>query len=120
MLIESDSHVRDLMRAKLAASGISVTAERPHGIAAQQAIQEMQPQLIFVAIEQPIQRAMQVVDFARAQVPGAMIVAYSGSWSPTEKQHHKQTNVNNFLHNKNKREKKKNKIVISQKPKIIK
>ena len=50
MLIESDSHVRDLMRAKLAASGISVTAERPHGIAAQQAIQEMQPQLIFVAV----------------------------------------------------------------------
>ncbi|MCC6267864.1 MAG: AAA family ATPase [Dehalococcoidia bacterium] len=104
MLIESDSHVRDLMRAKLAASGISVTAERPHGIAAQQAIQEMQPQLIFVAIEQPIQRAMQVVDFARAQVPGAMIVAYSGSWSPTVERRLMQSGVNDFLHGKISRE----------------
>jgi CheY-like chemotaxis protein len=104
MVIESDSHVRDLMRAKLAASGISVTAERPHGIAAQQAIQEMQPQLIFVAIEQPIQRAMQVVDFARAQVPGAMIVAYSGSWSPTVERRLMQSGVNDFLHGKISRE----------------
>ena len=38
MVIESDEHVRELMRGKLEAAGISVSAERPHGIAAQQAI----------------------------------------------------------------------------------
>src|SRR5688572_3866648 len=82
MLIDSDEHVREHVRAKLLAAGIEVGTERAYGIAAQQAIQELQPSLLFIAIEQPIQRAMQVVDFARSMVPNALIVAYSGAWSP--------------------------------------
>jgi len=100
MLIDSDEHVRELMRVKLEAAGIDVLAERPFGIAAQQAIQEMQPQLVVVAIEQPIQRAMQVIDFARAAVPDGMIVAYSGAWSPTVERRLMQSGVNDFLHGK--------------------
>ncbi|MGB4861506.1 MAG: AAA family ATPase [Tepidiformaceae bacterium] len=100
MLIESDEHVRELMRAKIEAAGIPVGFERAHGIAAQQAIQEHRPQLLFVAIEQPIQRAMQVVDFARAQAPEAMIVAYSGAWSPIVERRLMQSGVNDFLHGK--------------------
>jgi pilus assembly protein CpaE len=104
MLIDSDEHVRDLMRVKLEASGIEVLAERAHGLVAQQAIQEMRPALLFVAIEQPIQRAMQVVDYARAIVPEAMIVAYSGAWSPTVERRLMQAGVNDFLHGKISRE----------------
>ncbi len=104
MLIDSDEQVRDILRSKLSAAGISIDAERPHGIAAQQAIQEMQPELIFIAIEQPIQRAMQVVDFARAVVPHALIVAYSGAWSPTVERRLMQAGVNDFLHGKITRE----------------
>lgn len=104
MLIDSDETVRELMRAKVEASGMEVIAERGHGIAAQQAIHEMQPDVIFVAIEQPIQRAMQVVDYARAIVPGALIVAYSGSWSPTVERRLMQAGVNDFLHGKITRE----------------
>jgi pilus assembly protein CpaE len=100
MLIDSDEVVRTQMREKLLAAGIEVTIERPHGIAAQQAIQEREPQLVFVAIEQPIQRAMQVVDFAHATVPGAMVVAYSGAWSPTVERRLMQSGVNDFLHGK--------------------
>jgi len=69
MLVDSDEQVRELMRIKLEQDGIEVIAERALGIAAQQAIQEMQPALVFVAIEQPIQRAMQVIEFARAAAP---------------------------------------------------
>ncbi|MGE3076510.1 MAG: CpaE family protein [Dehalococcoidia bacterium] len=100
MLIDSDEHVRDLMRAKIEAAGLDVAIERAQGIAAQQAIQERQPQLIFVAMEQPIQRAMQVVDFARAQAPDSMIVAYSGAWSPIVERRLMQAGVNDFLHGK--------------------
>jgi pilus assembly protein CpaE len=100
MLIDSDEQIRDLMRAKLELGGITIDAERAHGIAAQQAIQEMRPGLIFIAIEQPIQRAMQVVEFARAIVPDAMIVAYAGSWSPTIERRLMQAGVNDFLHGK--------------------
>lgn len=100
MLIDSDEHVRDLMRAKIESAGMSVDVERAHGIAAQQAIQERRPQLLFVAMEQPIQRAMQVVDFARAQAPEAMIVAYSGAWSPIIERRLMQAGVNDFLHGK--------------------
>lgn len=108
MLIESDEHVRELMRAKIEAAGIRVSFERAHGIAAQQAIQEYRPQLLFIAIEQPIQRAMQVVDFARAQAPGAMIVAYSGAWSPIVERRLMQSGVNDFLHGKITRQQMKN------------
>lgn len=104
MLIDSDEHVRELMRAKIEAAGIDVDIERAHGIAAQQAIHEFNPHLVFVAIEQPIQRAMQVVDFARAQVPGGLIVAYSGAWSPTIERRLMQAGVNDFLHGKITRE----------------
>ena len=100
MVIDSDEHVREQMRLKLTAAGIEVGTERPHGIAAQQAIQEELPELVFVAIEQPIQRAMQVVDFARAIVPHALIVAYSGAWSPTVERRLMQAGVNDFLHGK--------------------
>lgn len=108
MVIESDEHVRELMRGKLEAAGISVSAERPHGIAAQQAIQEMRPEVIFISIEQPIQRAMQVVDFARAQSPASMIVAYSSAWSPTLERRLMQSGVNDFLHGKITRQQMKN------------
>ena len=104
MLIDSDEQVRDVMRGRLAAAGIEILAERPQGIAAQEAIQAMQPQLIFVAIEQPIQRAMQTIDFARAIAPEAMIVAYSGAWSPLVERRLMQSGVNDFLHGKVTRE----------------
>jgi Flp pilus assembly CpaE family ATPase len=104
MLIDSDEHVRQLMRAKIEAAGMVVDAERPLGIAAQQAIQEMLPGVLFVAIEQPIQRAMQVVEFARSVSPEALIVAYSGAWSPTVERRLMQSGVNDFLHGKVTRE----------------
>lgn len=104
MLIDTDEHVREQMRLKLAAAGIEVDVERAHGIAAQQAIQERLPQLLFVAIEQPIQRAMQVVEFARAVAPEALIIAYSGAWSPTVERRLMQAGVNDFLHGKVTRE----------------
>ena len=100
MLIDSNEEVRDLMRAKLESGGIEVLAERAHGIAAQQAIQDLAPELIFVAIEQPIQRAMQVVEFGRAAAPDALIVAYANSWSPTVERRLMQAGVNDFLHGK--------------------
>ena len=100
LLIDSNEQGRELMRAKLEHGGIEVLAERPLGIAAQQAIKDMQPDLVFVAIEQPIQRAMQVIDFARAAMPEALIVAYAGSWSPTIERRLMQAGVNDFLHGK--------------------
>ncbi|HMO53740.1 MAG TPA: AAA family ATPase, partial [Tepidiformaceae bacterium] len=100
MIIDSDELSRDVMKAKALKAGLRVEVERPHGIVAQQTIQEQRPDLLLVSIEQPIERAMQSVDFARALLPDAMIVAYSADWSPMVERRLMQSGVNDFLHGK--------------------
>lgn len=100
MLIDSDELSREVLKTKVERAGLQVAIERPHGIVAQQTIVEQRPDVVFVAIEQPIQRAMQSVDFARAIVPNAMIVAYSDDWSPIVERRLMQAGVNDFLHGK--------------------
>lgn len=100
MLIDSDERMRSLMRAKLVSAGIEVELERAHGIAAQQAIEQYRPSLVFVAVEPPVQRAMQVIEFTRGLVPSAVLVAYSASWSPTVERRLMQEGVTDFLHGK--------------------
>ncbi len=104
ILIDSDEHVRSLMKAKIEAAGLEIAAERAQGIAAQQAVQEMLPLFVFIAVEQPIQRAMQTIEFARSVSPETVIVAYSGSWSPIVERRLMQAGVNDFLHGKVTRE----------------
>ncbi len=100
MLIDSDEVSREVLKTKVEKAGLQVAIERPHGILAQQTIQDQRPDIVFVSIEQPIQRAMQSVDFARAIVPHAMIVAYSAAWSPMVERRLMQAGVNDFLHGK--------------------
>ena len=100
MLIDSDELSREVLKTKVEKAGLPVAIERPHGIVAQQTIIEQRPDVVFVSIEQPIQRAMQSVDFARAIVPNAMIVAYSADWSPIIERRLMQAGVNDFIHGK--------------------
>ncbi len=98
LLVDSDEIGRELMRERIERAGLSVTLERPGGLAAQQTIAESHPDVIFVAVEQPIQRALQVIDFARALLPAAMLVAYAREWSPHVERRLMQAGVNDFLH----------------------
>mgnify|MGYP000439320977 FL=1 len=104
LLVDSDELSRDLLRRRLEAAGLEVTLERPGGLAAQQTIAESHPDVIIVAVESPIQRALQVIDFARALLPGAMLVAYSREWSPHLERRLLQAGVNDFLHGQLSRE----------------
>ncbi len=98
LLVDSDELSRDLMRRRLEEAGLEVTLERPAGLAAQQTIAEIHPGAVFVAVEQPIQRALQVIEFTRALLPGTFIVAYSQEWSPHLERRLLQADVNDFLH----------------------
>lgn len=98
LLVDSDEISRELMGERIELAGLTVTLERPGGLAAQQTIAESHPDVLFVAVEQPIQRALQVIDFARSLLPGTMIVAYSREWSPHVERRLMQAGVNDFLH----------------------
>ncbi len=100
LIVDSDEISREVLRSKVQRAGLVVDLERPHGLAAQQTIQEMEPDLLFIAVEQPLQRALQTVDFARAIVPDATIVAYTTEWSPMVERRLMQSGVNDFLHGK--------------------
>lgn len=100
LVVDSDELRREVLRGKLERVGLVIDRERPHGLAAQETIQEMEPDLLFVSVEQPIQRAFQTIDFARAVVPGATIVAYTTEWSPMVERRLMQSGVNGFLHGK--------------------
>lgn len=100
LIVDSDEISREVLRSKVQRAGLTIDLERPHGLVAQQTIQEMEPDLLFVAIEQPLQRALQTVDFARAIVPDATIVAYSAEWTPMVERRLMQSGVNDFLHGK--------------------
>jgi pilus assembly protein CpaE len=100
LVVDSDELRREVLREKLERVGLVIDRERPHGLAAQETIQEMEPDLLFVSVEQPVQRAFQTIDFARAVVPGATIVAYATGWSPMVERRLMQSGVNGFLHGK--------------------
>lgn len=100
LIVDSDEISREVLRSKVQRAGLVVDLERPHGLAAQQTIQEMEPDLLFIAVEQPLQRALQTVDFARVIVPDATIVAYTTEWSPMVERRLMQSGVNDFLHGK--------------------
>jgi pilus assembly protein CpaE len=100
LVVDSDELRREVLREKLERVGLTVDRERPHGLAAQETVQEMAPDLLFISVEQPIQRAFQTIDFARAVVPEAMIVAYAAEWSPMVERRLMQSGVNEFLHGK--------------------
>lgn len=100
LVVDSDELRREVLREKLARAGLTVDCERPHGLAAQETVQDMAPDLLFISVDQPIQRAFQTIDFARAVVPEAVIVAYAAEWSPTVERRLMQSGVNDFLHGK--------------------
>lgn len=104
LLVDSDELAREMLRRRLQQAGLEVTLERPGGLAAQQTIAESHPDVIIVAVEPPMQRALQVIDFARALLPGAMLVAYAREWSPHLERRLMQAGVNDFLHGQVSRE----------------
>ncbi|MEJ5222047.1 MAG: AAA family ATPase [Tepidiforma sp.] len=104
LLVDSDEFSRETMRSRLEAAGLEVTLERPGGLAAQQTVAESHPDVVIVAVEPPIQRALQVIDFTRALLPGAMLIAYASEWSPHVERRLMQAGVNDFLHGKLSRE----------------
>jgi len=104
MIVDSDELSREVMRTRIERAGTEVSFERAHGIAAQQTIAAEKPDLVFIAVEQPIQRAVQTIEYARAVLPHALIVAYSREWSAAVERRLMQAGVNDFLHGKVARE----------------
>lgn len=100
LLVDSDAFVRETMRQRLEAAGLEVTLERPGGLAAQETIAQFHPDVVIVAVEPPIQRALQVITFTRDLLPGTLIVAYSSDWSAHLERRLMQAGANDFLHGK--------------------
>lgn len=104
LIVDSDEASRRAMRGAVERAGITVDREMPHGLVAQHSIQEALPDLVFAAVDQPVHRSLQTIEFARAVAPSAMIVAYAREWSPMAERRLMQCGVNDVIHGRITRE----------------
>jgi pilus assembly protein CpaE len=77
MVIDNDADDRKAAMAMLAAHGVEAAYAGRHGIDALQATAQLHPDILFVAVGEPLARTMQTVEFAREANPGCAIVAYA-------------------------------------------
>lgn len=76
MIIDNTATERGFLRTELESLGFDVTYDGRHGIDASYAAEEYRPDVLFVAIEEPFARSMQIVDFMHNLHPGCAILAY--------------------------------------------
>jgi pilus assembly protein CpaE len=76
MIIDNAATERGFLRTELEGLGFDVVYEGRHGIDAPYAAENLRPDVLFVAIEEPFARSMQIVDFVHNLNPGCAILAY--------------------------------------------
>src|SRR5688572_16164831 len=82
MVIDNDAEDRDSVAAMLAIHGMEAEYTGRHGIDALQAAARLRPDILLVAVEEPLARSMQTLDFIRELNPACAVVAYSDAPSP--------------------------------------
>lgn len=82
IIVDNDPEHCDRLRAVLRAEGFAVPFAGRHGIDASHAVNDALPDVLFVAVEEPLARSMLVAEFTRRLDPGCVIVAYSSDVTP--------------------------------------
>ncbi|MBI2912683.1 MAG: AAA family ATPase [Chloroflexi bacterium] len=81
-IIDQDSNSRAEIQKMLALSGFAVLGEAGYGIEAVSLAKETGPDVVVIAIEEPVARALQTVEAVADLLPQSPIVAYSSIRDP--------------------------------------
>ncbi len=82
IVIDQDQIARSEVQKMLALSGFAVLGEAGYGIEAVSLAKEAEPDVVVVAIEEPVVRALQTVEAVADLLPQSPIVAYSSIKEP--------------------------------------
>ena len=77
IIIDQDQVARSEVQKMLALSGFAVLGEAGYGIEAVSLAKEAEPDVIVIAVEEPVVRALQTVEAVADLLPQSPIVAYS-------------------------------------------
>ena len=82
IVIDQDQVARSEVQKMLALSGFAVLGEAGYGIEAVSLAKETEPDIIVIAIEEPVVRALQTVEAVADLLPQSPVVAYSSIKDP--------------------------------------
>ncbi len=82
IVIDQDQMARSEVQKMLALSGFAVLGEAGYGIEAVSLAKESEPDVVLVAIEEPVVRALQTVEAVADLLPQSPVVAYSSVKDP--------------------------------------
>jgi pilus assembly protein CpaE len=77
VIIDQEPEIRGDLRKALTASGFLVTGEAGFGSEAIELVKGMRPEVVMVAVAEPIPRAIQMMEAIASAVPRSAVVAYS-------------------------------------------
>jgi chemotaxis response regulator CheB len=85
IVIDQDQTARSEVQKMLALSGFAVLGEAGYGIEAVSLAKETEPDVIVIAVEEPVVRALQTVEAVADLLPQSPIVAYSSIKDPPDR-----------------------------------
>ena len=83
IVVDQDQTARSEVQKMLALSGFAVLGEAGYGIEAVSLAKETEPDIIVIALEEPVVRALQTVEAVADLLPQSPVVAYSSIKDPT-------------------------------------
>ncbi len=82
IVIDQDSRSRGDVQKMLALSGFAILGEAGYGIEASALAKETEPDVVVIAVEEPLARALQTVQAVTDLLPESPVVAYSSISDP--------------------------------------
>jgi pilus assembly protein CpaE len=97
MIIDDIAERRIFIAETLGGAGFQAAAATRHGVAASYSMKELLPDVVFVALGEPMARSVQTVEFARALNPDMAIIGYTADDSPASVRRAIQAGVTDLL-----------------------
>jgi pilus assembly protein CpaE len=97
IVIDQDQVARSEVQKMLALSGFAVLGEAGYGIEAVSLAKETEPDVIVIAIEEPVVRALQTVEAVADLLPQSPVVAYSSIKDPASMRKAMLAGVSDYL-----------------------
>ncbi|KKL65304.1 hypothetical protein LCGC14_2156320 [marine sediment metagenome] len=97
IVIDQDQEARSEVQKMLALSGFAVLGEAGYGIEAVSLAKETEPDIVVVAVEEPVIRALQTVEAVADLLPQSPVVAYSSIKDPASIRKAMRAGVSDYL-----------------------
>ncbi len=98
MIVDDRAENRVALQDALGRHGLEVAATGRHGINAHHVAAEVEPDIAFVGVEEPLARTIMTVDYIRDLKPSTVVVAYSSRKDAPFVRRVMQSGVSNLLH----------------------